>query len=88
LVASHIKPWRASTNTERLDPFNGLALTPNIDRTFDTGLITFDEDGLIRLSPLLSSPKELGITTNLKIILPQESISYMTFHRIEVFRAK
>jgi putative restriction endonuclease len=29
LVASHIKPWRASNNTERLDPFNGLLLVPN-----------------------------------------------------------
>jgi len=28
-VASHIKPWRACTNAERLNPFNGLLLTPN-----------------------------------------------------------
>ena len=36
LVASHIKPWRASTNSERLDPFNGFLLTPNLDKAFDT----------------------------------------------------
>jgi hypothetical protein len=30
LKASHIKPWRNASNEERLDPFNGLLLSPNI----------------------------------------------------------
>ena len=30
LVASHIKPWCASNNAERLDLFNGLLLAPNL----------------------------------------------------------
>ena len=34
--ASHIKPWRYSTNSERLDPFNGLLLLPQ----YDPGLFT------------------------------------------------
>jgi hypothetical protein len=28
LRPSHIKPWREATNAERLDPYNGLLLTP------------------------------------------------------------
>lgn len=32
LVASHIKPWSFSTNSERLDKFNGLLLLPNLDK--------------------------------------------------------
>ena len=32
LVASHIKPWKDSTNDERLDVFNGLLLLPNYDK--------------------------------------------------------
>ena len=28
LRASHIKPWRSSSNSERLDPYNGLLLLP------------------------------------------------------------
>jgi putative restriction endonuclease len=28
LRASHIKPWRFSSNSERLDPYNGLLLLP------------------------------------------------------------
>ena len=36
LMASHIKPWRKSNNQERLDVFNGLLLTPNLDKLFAT----------------------------------------------------
>lgn len=35
LKASHIKPWRSSNNTERLDVYNGLLLIPNLDSAFD-----------------------------------------------------
>src|SRR5262249_982149 len=31
LIASHCKPWRDSTNEERLNGENGLLLTPSID---------------------------------------------------------
>jgi len=40
LVASHIKPWRVSTASERLDPENGLSACPTHDVAFDTGLLT------------------------------------------------
>ncbi len=39
LIASHIKPWSVSDNRERLDHYNGLALTPTYDRLFDQGII-------------------------------------------------
>jgi hypothetical protein len=51
LVASHIKPWRDCTNTERLDGANGLLLTPHVDRLFDRGLISFENDGALKVSP-------------------------------------
>jgi len=40
LVASHIKPWRISTASERLDAENGLSACPTHDVAFDTGLLT------------------------------------------------
>lgn len=52
--ASHIKPWRDSSNQERLDPMNGLLLQPTLDHLFDLGLITFDEAGIAMISPQLS----------------------------------
>ena len=31
LIASHIKPWKVSSNDERLDGNNGLLLSPHLD---------------------------------------------------------
>lgn len=50
LVASHIKPWRSSTNEERLDGDNGLMLSPHVDRLFDRGYISFEDDGRVLVS--------------------------------------
>ena len=44
LIASHIKPWRESTNEERINPQNSLILTPNYDKLFDRGIISFSPD--------------------------------------------
>lgn len=41
LIASHIKPWKESTDEERIDPRNSLLLTPNFDKLFDRGVISF-----------------------------------------------
>ena len=54
LVASHIKPWKDSTNDERLDVFNGLLLLPNYDKLFDLGYLTFTSEGKAIYSKLLS----------------------------------
>ena len=43
LVASHIKPWRDSSNVERLDPMNGLLLVAHADSLFDRYLMSFQE---------------------------------------------
>src|SRR5690606_4207277 len=50
LRASHIKSWKDSNNLERLDPHNGLLLTPNYDTLFDAGFISFSDDGRILVS--------------------------------------
>jgi putative restriction endonuclease len=39
LLASHCKPWRDSSNEERLNGENGLLLTPSIDHLFDRELL-------------------------------------------------
>ena len=45
LIASHIKPWRAASNAERVSGYNGLLLSPHVDALFDDHLITFEDDG-------------------------------------------
>jgi predicted restriction endonuclease len=66
-VASHIKPWRASDNTERLDTYNGLLLLPNLDKAFDLGFITFTERGRIIVSNQLEESGKLGIDSGMRI---------------------
>nr|WP_082879368.1 HNH endonuclease [Luteibacter rhizovicinus] len=55
LRASHIKPWRESTNAERLDGSNGLMLAPHIDLLFDRHLISFTDDGHLVVSNKLDA---------------------------------
>ena len=68
LLAGHIKPWKDSTHSERLDPRNGLAACPAHDVAFDTGLITVNGGLRIHLaarSPRRSEPTRLpGSTTD------------------------
>ena len=88
LRASHIKPWRSSTNQERLDSFNGLLLSAHIDALFDAGLVTFEEDGQIRLSPLLAGEdlQQLGIVPTMRLRrVAAEHKAYLRLHH-EGFR--
>ncbi|OYQ41196.1 HNH endonuclease [Rhodoferax sp. TH121] len=87
LVASHIKPWKKSTNSERLDPWNGLLLSPNLDKAFDKGFVTFEKDGAIRLSPLFTEATKLGISLSMKIALKPEHEKYMEHHRNKEFKS-
>ena len=88
LIASHIKPWSKCNNEERLDPFNGLMLAPNIDALFDSGLITFDADGTIKIHPTIDpeNQKRLGISPDLKLKIEPESEKYFEYHRNHVFQ--
>ncbi len=55
LIASHIKPWRESTDAERLDGANGLMLAPHVDLLFDRHLISFTDDGDLIISKKLDT---------------------------------
>ena len=44
LTASHVRPWRDSSNEQRLDPCNGLLLVAHADRLFDRNLLSFREE--------------------------------------------
>ncbi len=54
LICRHIKPWRCSTDEERLEGENGLLFCPNADYLFARGLITFDANGDFLVSPRMS----------------------------------
>ena len=85
--ASHIKPWRVATNEERLNPANGLALSPVYDAAFDLGLIAFRPDGQIMLSPKIEADAAaLGVTGNESIAsLTDEHFAFLDWHRKNIF---
>lgn len=84
LLASHIRPWRKSDNSQRLDVFNGLLLTPNLDKLFDLGYISFSKEGKIICSDFLPSNdrKIFGINDHLQLIQVEEQhLPYLKYHR-------
>lgn len=87
--ASHIKPWRDSTDKERLDPRNGLALAATWDALFDAGLIAFDELGNVLISERLPSSERriFGLAGRSLASPPHpQTATYLEYHRTHVFR--
>lgn len=91
LIASHIKPWAASTSKEKIDPYNGYILSPLFDKLFDRGFITFTENKHVILSEFISpyTWKQINIKNNSFIkALPMDEkrIEYLKFHHESVFK--
>ncbi len=88
LRASHIKPWRDSTNPERTNCYNGLLLLPQYDHLFDKGFISFDDDGQLLQSPALERIpiSQLGISSTDRLRLLSESHrTFLRYHRSDIF---
>jgi hypothetical protein len=94
LIAGHIKPWAKSTPAEKLDAQNGFAFTPTYDKLFNDGYITFEDNGILIISPLLSKKtrEALGIEEGSHVLIPikgnknERRRKYLEFHRSKVFR--
>lgn len=84
LIASHIVPWKDSTDNERLDVDNGILLSPDFDALFDQHLISFEDSGKIILSSRMehSNYSTIGITGKEKIKnLSSGNKLYLNKHR-------
>jgi putative restriction endonuclease len=89
LRASHCKPWRDSSNEERLNGENGLLLTPTIDHLFDRGFISFEDAGRLIISPVAhtESLRRMGIETEHPInvgVFSQGQRAFLDYHRNSV----
>jgi putative restriction endonuclease len=91
LRASHIKPWAdCGSDAERLDVFNGLLLSAQLDAAFDGGFVTFEDDGRIRLSEALGVTERalLGLSMDMRIKdLGDAHRPYLQWHRARVYRS-
>ena len=83
LIASHIIPWSEASDDERLDVDNGILLSPLYDALFDKHLISFDNEGNILFSEILTDDHigDLGISTNAKISVKDGMLEYLARHR-------
>jgi predicted restriction endonuclease len=91
LIASHCKPWRDSTNDERLNGENGLLLTPTIDHLFDKGFISFEGRGRLIISPVAHRPSliKMGIDVDHDVnvgVFSEGQRSFLEYHQENVFR--
>lgn len=87
--ASHIKPWKNCDNKECIDPENGLLLKPDNDFLFDQGYISFNDDGSIIISKMLSKQdiQEFHLSEEIRIkqVTPKMK-EYLNYHRENVFK--
>lgn len=100
LIASHIKPWRVSTDRERLDVANGLAACPSHDAAFDVGLLWVNGGLRIHTAVVLDQARQYdtGMAAsfgqppmNAALLLPAEATAprshYLNWHRHHVAAA-
>ncbi len=86
LRASHIKPWRDASDTERIDPHNGLLLTPSADLLFDRGWVSFRDDGRLIVAPGL--PQQVSDRLGFDVrdgrkcgSFTPKQVEYLDYHR-------
>jgi putative restriction endonuclease len=95
LIASHIIPWSKNEN-ERLNPENGICLSPLYDRAFDKGYIGIsDKYEILLCSELKKKTKKeyylnhFDLLIGAKIAVPKKYLpkkEFLGFHMDVVFR--
>jgi len=89
LRASHAKPWAECTSdSERLNVYNGFLLTANIDALFDNGLISFTDDGVVLLSHRVKEDTfmKLGLHAGMSLRwIDSRHLPFLQWHRENLF---
>ena len=96
LIASHIKPWKISNETEKTNPRNGLCLNALHDKAFDKGLITVSPDYRIQISQRITDiycgatvERFFKIYQNQQIIKPEKFVpdkEFLEYHNDMIFQ--
>ena len=86
LRASHIKPWSlCDSDAERLDVHNGLLLSALWDAAFDSGLVSFDDDGVPLFSPKLTDAARASLAWSSPLRLTPQHCEKLSWHRDMLF---
>jgi len=89
LIASHIKPWKVSSNLERLDGHNGFLLSPHVDKLFDQGWITFLANGKLvcASNEIIKILSQWGISSLMNVgTFSQKQAEYLSYHKENIYR--
>lgn len=95
LVASHIIPW-SKNEEERLNPENGICLSPLYDRAFDKGYIGINDKFEILISASLKKkekenyyPQYFSHLSRTKLFLPKKYLpkkDFLQYHLDSIFK--
>lgn len=87
LKATHSKPWKDSSDAERLDPFNGILLCANHSALYSAGYIAFTGGGRLHISSRISEEDYpvYRLRKNLKVPVSPEHAPYLRWHKRIVF---
>lgn len=89
LRASHIIPWaKCESDAERLNVYNGFLLSSLWDAVFDSGFISFDDEGLLLVSASLSKEALCALSFDGEVRLPlkDQHRERLYWHRANLFR--
>ncbi len=88
LMATHSKPWKDSTDEERLDIYNGLLLCCNHEILYDQGYIAFDGSGKIHIASEIDITEygKYGIHAKMRVNRREENKPYFKWHKRNIFR--
>ena len=84
LIASHVISWsKCENDEERLNVYNGILLSALWDAAFDKGLISFDDQGEVLVSPKLTqrAAEELSIGSAPPLPITYEHQQRLAWHR-------
>lgn len=87
LAASYAKPWKDSTDAERLDPHNGILLCANHAALFKSGLIAFTGGGMLHVASRI--PEEhyavYGLVKSTRVPVAPEHAPYFRWHKRNIY---
>lgn len=90
LDAAHIKPWKISTNEERLDPNNGFLIIGTCHKLFDLGLIGVNQSSELIVSPFVPHKElqKINVATGSALKIPDFSArkAFFDWHKQNIFQ--
>jgi hypothetical protein len=80
------KPWSKSSNSDRLNPDNGILLAAHLDALFDCGLISFADNGAMLVSAQIANDvKQFNFPDRLRHEPTKDEKQFLSYHRRNEF---